>query len=1045
MFKMLWDYPESIFYILKNSDISDVKENLADFIVNNFYCNNMSFSYMENNLLFIISMMLKEEIDNLKTKSEIYIFLEETKASYLLEQMIKMTDVQMYFRKIIYKMVEKIENTCSLKKINFNTDIIYEDLTDFIQNENKKLGKKQKKSFDELSKKYINTKILEQSMNTNEDDSDEDEEQNKDDLNITFEDNFKKYEKNIDETELQNLKEEADKNNKKDLSQYYQQLITNIKHRNCQDLYFINFLEKYTYEDDFNITYLLYIYQRDFINVVSCLEIFINDLLSNISIIPNSIKRICKIISILVNNKFKDLTKVEENLFLSKFFIEKLLLPILSNPSVNTLLNDFVISGSTLDNISVLCIVLKKMFSGQLFKNNFYLSNDEEENYYTYFNRFILEEFEKIIYFFQKITNAQLPPFIDKYLNNSLPNDYLYDYFMENPEEIYASISICFNIENLFAIVRGLQKSENDLFAMQNNKSIRLKKIFNKFNSEEKMNEIREYDNNQIAEVQPKEKVKNKDKAKKEKNLEGSFESKNSKSINKNEKFDKIEKTENYYIINDHEIEKKYENLFKINNKLAGFYIDAKKLEKQRKLEEKEKNIIKFKNYLINSLMNYTVLTRSSFKSTENVFSVLSQVRNYMNIPNYMLNNNQMIPSNWSISSVLDYMQKIPEEYKANDYEKFFLELTENIEESIEELNFEKLFLFKKKIQFLENVQNYYANSIKILEDINNNEILKDFLENSFCPVEVKFCYEVEEEENVFELKKSNIKKEKKNTKDTDLIKHKKDNKVIFKTVSSFVRYFPDLNKYQDNMDINPFELISKLSINKKLFDYFDIIKNCFIHEKNCSEEDYTKKYEEKIKNYIMNKIYKKIYPREIENQDSKLFEKTMHLSWVEPNMIIPGDTSLDALDNILPEILEEFKNLNKATSPYTKLKCVKKIFEYIGVIVKFNDGGEGENREVGAEDITPFLNYVLIRACPVRIFSDIKFIKFFLKNEGKFEYDFLNVEMMCRNILDSTYKNYHLSESEYIKKCNEAIVNNKNNDDKRFNEIIDRFEIINI
>ena len=59
-------------------------------------------------------------------------------------------------------------------------------------------------------------------------------------------------------------------------------------------------------------------------------------------------------------------------------------------------------------------------------------------------------------------------------------------------------------------------------------------------------------------------------------------------------------------------------------------------------------------------------------------------------------------------------------------------------------------------------------------------------------------------------------------------------------------------------------------------------------------------------------------------------------------------------------------------------------------------------------------------------------------------EYDFLNVEMMCKNILESTYKNFNISESEYIKKCNEAINNNKNNNDKRFNEIIDRFQITN-
>ena len=57
-------------------------------------------------------------------------------------------------------MVEKIENLCSLKKINFNMDLVYEDIKNFIQQENKKLGKKNKKSIEELSMKYINTKSI---------------------------------------------------------------------------------------------------------------------------------------------------------------------------------------------------------------------------------------------------------------------------------------------------------------------------------------------------------------------------------------------------------------------------------------------------------------------------------------------------------------------------------------------------------------------------------------------------------------------------------------------------------------------------------------------------------------------------------------------------------------------------------------------------------------------------------------------------------------------------------------------------------------------
>ena len=292
-------------------------------------------------------------------------------------------------------------------------------------------------------------------------------------------------------------------------------------------------------------------------------------------------------------------------------------------------------------------------------------------------------------------------------------------------------------------------------------------------------------------------------------------------------------------------------------------------------------------------------------------------------------------------------------------------------------------------------------------------------------------------------MRKSNINK--KYFKDSDILEYPKDDKFIFKTVLSFSKYFPDLNVYQDAMDINPLKLIEVLFLNTKLFNYFNIIKSYFIQEnKDCEPNTYDQIYDEKIKNYVMNRIYKKIYPREIENNDSKLFEKTMHLSWVEPQMLIPQDITMDELDKVLPEILEEFKKLNKANSPFIKFKCFKKIFDFILYLINFNDEGEGKKRELGAEDIAPYLNFVLIRACPVRIFTDIEFVKLFMKDQDNLPYDLLNVNAMCKKILDSTFKEYNVSENDYIKKCNEAIINNKSNNAKRFNEIIDRFEIYN-
>ena len=145
LLKILWDYPESVYYILKNVDISHFKDGFPNFIMNNFFGNVISENYLQNNLLYIITMMLKDEIDQINDISEISYFLERTKNSFLLEQMVKMPDIQIYFRKIILKMIEKIENSGSLKKINLCFDSIFLDLKTFIQEEMKKINKKKKK------------------------------------------------------------------------------------------------------------------------------------------------------------------------------------------------------------------------------------------------------------------------------------------------------------------------------------------------------------------------------------------------------------------------------------------------------------------------------------------------------------------------------------------------------------------------------------------------------------------------------------------------------------------------------------------------------------------------------------------------------------------------------------------------------------------------------------------------------------------------------------------------------------------------------------
>ena len=68
-----------------------------------------------------------------------------------------------------------------------------------------------------------------------------------------------------------------------------------------------------------------------------------------------------KIISILIRNKFKNITKFEQNAFISKFIIEKNIFPIMSSPGNSGLINEFIVSGNTIKNIEVMNFILKKI------------------------------------------------------------------------------------------------------------------------------------------------------------------------------------------------------------------------------------------------------------------------------------------------------------------------------------------------------------------------------------------------------------------------------------------------------------------------------------------------------------------------------------------------------------------------------------------------------------------------------------------------------------------------------------------------------------
>ena len=125
----------------------------------------------------------------------------------------------------------------------------------------------------------------------------------------------------------------------------------------------------------------------------------------------------------------------------------------------------------------------------------------------------------------------------------------------------------------------------------------------------------------------------------------------------------------------------------------------------------------------------------------------------------------------------------------------------------------------------------------------------------------------------------------------------------------------------------------------------------------------------------------------------------------------------------MLPDILNEFSQINKVKTPNKKLNCIKKIMSHIENIIKFN---EGIDKEIGAEDITPVLNYIFIKAQPIEIYTDVMFTKLFSENDGEFENCLINFQSMCDVIINTNNSNFNLTPEEYNKKCIEAINNLK-------------------
>ena len=140
--------------LLINSDINDIKSNLAEFFANNFYENILSSYYIEDNLMLVLTLLLKNEINNLKNNNDDFLN-SNSPSKYLLSELRKRNDIKSFFNSVIYDIIESLELKNSETKINFDIFQMQKEIQSKIDSKNKKAVNMNRNISEEIIRKSL--------------------------------------------------------------------------------------------------------------------------------------------------------------------------------------------------------------------------------------------------------------------------------------------------------------------------------------------------------------------------------------------------------------------------------------------------------------------------------------------------------------------------------------------------------------------------------------------------------------------------------------------------------------------------------------------------------------------------------------------------------------------------------------------------------------------------------------------------------------------------------------------------------------------------
>ena len=956
---------EYCYKFIINCNPLDLQE-IAFFLTNNLF-DNIFLNDLSDELLCIIYRCLENEIN---TISGPQFFLEDSNLKILFDALSKNPQIKYFFHLILSPIIEKIENK-SHERFFLNINEIIDEY-----NNNKE--------------KYIYSNIFSQN--------------NIEKKNKEF---IEKYFTDISKKDLENLIQNT---NDLFIKEYIQKQI---------DLYEINEnLYSCSHINDEinklnNSKNIFLLYKHIFLEIKRVIDYIIICLNEKIHLMPHSLKKICKMIKLLVNKKHKNCSKLIENLYIGKLFINTFLFNCLKSLDYECLIGSYIISEQTQKNFNNILIILQQLFSFEFFNTT---NNFSFIGFNSYFLNDILPYVSKL---FDELTNINFTSFLERITKND--NMYYYNFFKENRNEFINYISFCCStkeIEKLFSISKN---NFSPIFEEELESNVET--LLNKNRNIQSIT-INRYTNysNEINDI-------------------FSVEEKNNKNF--------------YFLFTDLKYNDEYSKYDKVE--FDECYQRKELSVVITKEELLENNLIKIDNFLIKLLFTYGTLNQRDFTeiSSNDLIYLLNELIKILKTGR--LNFNSNVPPEWYGKSLINLLINLPNKYKNNNYDGILSSLKSNIEESINFLNpkvFTKLYEKFKFIEEKKEVLNYIEICLLQTEQ---NKMLKIFFEEqeilniltlnktSINSLNTNNTYKIKSISNLIEIF-PNVTSKEKSGKNKSFDNQKEDfvpefiknffNVVYDKLIKTNFIEEQDFNELYNNYELNKEELDLKNRNISLLFDgvYEKLKEYMLINYSLFSEENYqfdikfcVKKFKKqciefligKVEDYIMNKLFYRIFPFESSHKDMKLYRNSIKFSWIEPKHL----TNIKEINkyDFLNEISLNIHNLDNYYSPYSKIKQISKIFKMIEKLIQLNL--INDEFYLVNNQVIPIFVYCTIKSKPKKLWSNLIYIDLY-HSFGINQQIFCQFQVAVTLLENLCFDNLlNISKEEYDIKCKQSLI----------------------